>query len=129
VAENPDSILVRCRALEILALLGKRAEVRHEARNILDRLGGAAEFKGFAQALHYLSEDWDEQRALKEVSSSVNNQSSMHNVMAMERIACGDRDGARRHFEASLKTASFDSAGRAWAQARLARMDRDPDWP
>jgi len=129
VAENPDSLLVRCRALEILTLLGKPVEARHEARNILDRLGGAAEFQVFAQALRYLSGEWDEQRALKEASSSVNNLSNMHAVMGMERIACGDRDGARRHFEASLKNTSLDSGVRAWARARLARMDRDPNWP
>jgi serine/threonine protein kinase len=130
VAENPDSLLVRCHALDILALLGKPAELRDEARNILDHLGGEADFQEWKQTLHYLAGDWDEQRALKVVSASVNNsQPKMHYAMGIERIAFGDRDGARRHFEECLKTPFFTSFSRDWAQARLARMDRDPNWP
>jgi hypothetical protein len=81
------------------------------------------------QALRYLAGEWDEQRALKEVSSSVTSQSTMHNFMGLERLACGDRDGARRHFNECLDTPSYGSPGRSWARAYLAHMDRDPNWP
>jgi serine/threonine protein kinase len=129
VADNPDTLFVRFRALNILALLGKPLELRNEARNVLNRIGGSANYLGNEQALHYLAGDWDEEKALKQVASSVTYQATMHFSIGMNRIAYGDRDGARQHFEACLKTASFDSVTRAWAQARLARMDRDPNWP
>jgi hypothetical protein len=53
----------------------------------------------------------------------------MHYIMGMKRLASGDRDGARRHFEDCLQTPHFETSGRAWARARLDRMDRDPNWP
>jgi serine/threonine protein kinase len=129
VAQNPDSVVLRYRAMNIWALLGKPKALRDEARITLDRLGGAANFLGLEQVLHYLAGDWNEEQALNQVSSSAYFQSTMHYAMGMERVACGDRDGARRHFEECLKLASFESISRAWARARLARMDRDPNWP
>jgi hypothetical protein len=84
---------------------------------------------GYEEALRYLAGYWDEQRALKAVSSSVIDQCNVHYLMGTERLACGDRDGARRHFEECLKIPSLDTPARAWARARLARMDRDPNWP
>src|SRR4029453_5399649 len=88
VAGNPDSLLVRCHALDILAHLGKPAELRDEARNILDHLGGEPGFQDWEQTLHYLAGDWDEQRALKEVSSSDTiTQSNVQYAMGIERVA------------------------------------------
>ena len=80
--------------------------------------------------------DADEQRALEEVSSSViydSNreyyQSNMQYAMGLKCIACGDRNGARQHFEACLQIPALESPGRSWTRAYLARMDRDPNWP
>jgi serine/threonine protein kinase len=129
VVENPDSFVVRCRALIILALLGEPVELRDEARNILDRFGGEAEIFGYVEALRYLAGEWDEQRALIAVSPSVIFQSNVHYFMGIERVAYGDRDGARRHFKECVETPSFGSVSRSWARAYLARMARDPNWP
>jgi serine/threonine protein kinase len=135
VADNPDGIVLRCRALSILALLGNLVELRGEARKILDQFGEAPDHWGYVPAIHYLADDWDEQHALKEISSPGYQfnmpycQSNLQYAMGLECIACGDRGGAHQHFEACLQIPSLESPSRAWAQAYLARMDRDPNWP
>jgi hypothetical protein len=53
----------------------------------------------------------------------------MQSFMAFKSLACGDRDGARRHFEECVNIPALENPIRAWAHARLARMDRDPNWP
>ena len=56
-------------------------------------------------------------------------QCDAHFYVALDRLAQGDRTGAREHFQKALATRVFGS--REYEQSRLflQRMDQDPTWP
>ena len=47
----------------------------------------------------------------------------------MNRLADGDREAARAHFQKSVATDVFLYVEHDWSRAFLARMEADPAWP
>jgi hypothetical protein len=52
-----------------------------------------------------------------------------HYHIGLRRLADGDRDGARRHFQKVLDTKACGAIPYPYARAFLARLERDPAWP
>ena len=66
---------------------------------------------------------------LKAEAGSRWNQCEAHFWVALDRLAQGDRTGAREHFQKALATGVFVFGEYQWSRLFLRRMDQDPTWP
>lgn len=117
------------RALYVLALLGKSRELREHAIRLRQRARGRVGSWGEDEALRFFAGEWDEQRALEEVSTSILQECVMHYAIGMQRLAASDRAAARARFEQCIQTGAYIEFEYWWAKGYLARMERDPSWP
>ncbi|MCI0744869.1 MAG: protein kinase [Verrucomicrobia subdivision 3 bacterium] len=79
--------------------------------------------------LDYLCADASEAELLKAVGASRNKLCEAHFFIGLTRLADGDRDGARKHFRASVATRVAIYFDYDWSGAFLARLEKDPNWP
>ena len=52
-----------------------------------------------------------------------------HYLIALSRLAAGDRAAARQHFSRSVETNVLAASDYYWSRAFLARLEEDPRWP
>src|SRR5262249_11319586 len=66
---------------------------------------------------------------LKFIGRSREDECMAHYFLGMNRLADGDRKGAREHFEKSIASRCFYFGDYDWSWMFLNRMTRDPAWP
>jgi tetratricopeptide (TPR) repeat protein len=106
--------------IDLLLLLGKREEVLP----IIQKLNRTDE----AEWEYYrgkLSED----EYLAKAGASHIGKTGAHYHIGMLRLATGDREGARKHFEKIRGNRTCCSTPYLFSQMFLSRMDKDPKWP
>jgi len=115
----------------VLLLLGKRSEAMaacRELREGQDRLTGP-QSEHYLRILDYCGGKVSEDALLKAEAGSRCNQCEAHYYVALDRLAQGDRAGAREHFQKALDTRVFTFWEFYWSRSFLRRMDQDPKWP
>jgi hypothetical protein len=70
-----------------------------------------------------------EAELLKSAGKYRNSLCFAHYQIGLRRLADGDRDGARRHFQKALDTKSYGAIPYPYARAFLARLEHVPGWP
>jgi hypothetical protein len=56
-------------------------------------------------------------------------QSYAHYIIAVDSLANGDRESARKHFRSSMDLKFFALFSASWSKSFLARLEQDPTWP
>jgi len=107
-----------------LLFLGKRTEAKAASRELT---GLYREHD--LRILEYCAGSISAEDFLKAEVESRGNQCEAHFYVALDRLAQGDRAGAREHFEKSLATGVFPFTEYQWSRLFLKRMDQDPNWP
>ncbi len=114
-----------------LLLLGKRTEAMAASRELYnhpERLAGLNRAH-YLRILDYCGGAIPEDEFLKAEAGSRYNQCEAHFYVALDRLAEGDRAGAREHFQKALATGVFQFIEHEWSRLFLQRMDQDPTWP
>jgi len=114
-----------------LLLLGRRTDAMAASRELRkhpERLSGLSRAH-YLQILDYCGGVISAEEFLKAEAGSRGNQCEAHFYVALDRLAQGDRAGAREHFQKALATGVFGSMEYQWSRLFLKRMDQDPTWP
>jgi lipoprotein NlpI len=114
-----------------LLLLGKRTDAiaaSREVRKHPERLTGLRRGH-YLRILDYCGGAISEEEFLKAEIGSRWNQCNVHFYVGLDRLAQGDRAGARERFEKDLATGVFGWWEYQWSRLFLKRMDQDPNWP
>jgi hypothetical protein len=114
--------------LDLLGLHGEAvAEVRKRRRDadLLPSLGREWQ----QRLLDYECDLIPADELIRAAGGSRLQQCMAHYRIAFHRLGNGDRDGARQHFRQCVATNYFMIAPHTWAQAFLARMEKDSAWP
>ena len=114
-----------------LLLLGRRREAMDASAKLLkqpERLTGLSR-EHFLRILDYCRGNLPEEEFLRAEIGSRWHQCEAHFYVALDRLAQGDRAGAREHFEKALATGVFEFGAYQWSRLFLKRMDQDPNWP
>jgi tetratricopeptide (TPR) repeat protein len=114
-----------------LLLLGRKEEAMATSRELLNH---PEHFPGLnrehmLRILDYCGGGISEEEFLKAEAGSRWNQCEAHFWVALDRLAQGDRAGAREHFQKALSTGAFGAGEYQWSRLFLKRIDRDPNWP
>jgi len=99
-----------------------------ELRNHPERLAGLNR-EHYLRILDYCGGGLSEEELLKAEAGSRWNQCEAHFYVALDRLAQGDRTGAREHFQKALATGVFTFLEYEWSRSFLKRMEKDPNWP
>jgi hypothetical protein len=130
---DDSSPFVRRSALFALCLVCEPAELHEYAQRAASRVPEerAGEMRLFAvsDCLEYLTDRLGEDELLEKTSGRAYSTAMAHFTIAMKCVSAGQRDAARRHFEAAVKTNTINSNDYEWARGYLKCMDADPDWP
>ena len=107
-----------------LLLLGKRTEAKAASEELTGPYSGH-----YLRIIEYCvgsisAEDW-----LKAEAGSRWGQCLAHFYLALDRLAQGDRAGAREHFQKNLATGVIGFPEYDWSRLFLKRMEKDPNWP
>jgi hypothetical protein len=70
-----------------------------------------------------------EENFLAKAGSSRFNQLTAHCEIGIARLAAGDREGAREHFQKGVATRAFWVFDYNWCTAFLNRLEKDRTWP
>jgi tetratricopeptide (TPR) repeat protein len=114
-----------------LLLVGRRKEAMEASRAIRRHEERLARFRRehMLRILDYCGGGLSEEEFLKAEAGSRLNQCEVHFYVALDRLAQGDRTGAREHFQKTLATGVFWFIEYEWSRLFLKRMDQDPTWP
>ena len=111
--------------------LGRRLEAVELSRKLLERAADLPPVRNhwYSHLLDYNSDQLSAQALLELAGPSRWNRSEAHFHIGLNRLAEGDRTGAREHFRETISKGAFNSFDFDWSRAFLARMERDPNWP
>ena len=115
----------------VLRFLGDKPgaiQASSELRDRRDRLPRAFRREYIQQLLDYNCNLASEEELLQAARPSKRLLNQAHFYIALTRLADGDRDGAREHFQKSVATKCFYPPNYHYSRAFLARM-KDPTWP
>jgi serine/threonine protein kinase len=115
----------------VLLLLGKRTEAMAasvELRKHPERLAGLNR-EHLLRILDYCGGSISAEEFLKAEAGSRCNQCDAHFYVAMDKLAQGDRAGAREHFQKAVDTRVFTFPEYQYSRLFLKRMNQDPAWP
>ncbi len=107
-----------------LLFLGKRTEAKAASEELTGLYDGP-----YLRILEYSAGSIFAEDLLKGVVGSRWNQCDAHFYVALDRLAQGDRAGAREHFQKDFATGVFAFWEYDWSRLFLKRMDQDPTWP
>ena len=108
-----------------LLFLGKRTK----AKAASEELTGLYRDEHYLRIYEYYAGSISAEDFLKAAAGSRLRQCGAHFCVALDRLAQGDRAGAREHFEKSLATGMWSGPEYHWCRLFLKRMDQDPTWP
>jgi tetratricopeptide (TPR) repeat protein len=110
----------------VLLLAGERGRVSTNATRLLDAVP-----RGHPdhQALQYWAGRASADDLVSGAGSSRVAQCRQRYLVAVTRLADGDRAAAREHFRRCVETGLQPMSEYQWSRAFLARLDRDPHWP
>jgi tetratricopeptide (TPR) repeat protein len=115
----------------LLRLLGRKPQAEEVCRQIRARLTGPFPDRPEwnKKLLDYNCGELTDEQLLQGAGSSRWDQCEAHFVMAMRKLADGNRANAREHFRQCIATGVFRFYEYRWSRAFLSRMEKDPNWP
>ena len=121
----------RIRSQTILRYLGKKAEavaISQEYRRTAPKLSPLRQSMQ-QRMLDYSAGVISEDQLLQSVTASAMDRSMTHHFVGLTRLADGDRDGARQHFQQCVAAQLFSTTLYDLTRVLLDRLERDPKWP
>jgi hypothetical protein len=116
--------------LATFLLLGEKGEAIAASRELRNPPKGVTRLSPhYLRILDYWGGTASVEDLLRPEAGSRWSQCETHFYVALERLAQGDRPGAREHFRAAVATRVFYFGEYIWSQLFLERMDKDPNWP
>jgi len=114
-----------------LLFLGKREEAMAACRELYNHPERLPDLRRehMLRILAYCGGVISQEELLKAEIGSRGNQCEAHFYVALDRLAQGDRTGAREHFQKALATGLSEWLEYEWSRLFLKRMDQDPMWP
>jgi len=114
-----------------LRFLGRRPEAVELSRKLQEQAASLPPVRNhwYNHLLDYNSERISAETLLEQAGSSRWNRSEAHFHIGLNRLADGDRAGARQHFRQTTSKGAFNSLDFDWSRAFLARLEQDPNWP
>jgi serine/threonine protein kinase/Tfp pilus assembly protein PilF len=114
-----------------LFFLGRRTEAVTNCRELHSHPERLTQLnrEHYLRILDYCGGFISEEEFLKAEAGSRNNQCEAHFYVALDRLAQGDRTGARDHFQKALATRVFEFWEYQLSRLFLKRMEQDPTWP
>jgi tetratricopeptide (TPR) repeat protein len=115
----------------MLLFLGRREEAMAASRELRKHPERLTDLRRehMLRILDYCGGVIPEEELLKAEAGSRWNQCEAHFYVAFDRLAQGDRAGARKHFEKTLAPGVSGFLEYELSRLFLKRMDRDPTWP
>jgi len=89
----------------------------------------AQDEESWRKILDYTCGDLDEDAMLTQISSSRTALCQAHFLIGMTHLAKGDRDKARKHFQACSSLRINRYVEDFMSRALIAQLDREPTWP
>ena len=112
----------------VLRLLGEEeatVRVASQFRKTLENMPGQEPFIGVADFMRGVMSSEDAIKASGVQRSSL---SAAHFIMAIDCVARGDREAAKRHLQVVIDTNCWHLYYHWWARAFLERLKSDPNW-
>ena len=115
----------------VLCLLGKKGDAVKASKGLQKRkdLFYTLRRGPILRCLRYNAGDLPEDDLVQRAKGSRWNQCLAHYYVAMTKLAEGDRNGAREHFETVVKTRAFLWGAYDMSWVFEARLRKDPTWP
>jgi tetratricopeptide (TPR) repeat protein len=114
-----------------LLLLGRREEAMANCRELHNHPERLTDLnrEHYLRILDYCGGGISEEELLKAEAGSRWNQCETYFYVALDRLAQGDRAGAREHFQKAVATRVLFFVEYEFSRLFLKRMDQDPNWP
>jgi hypothetical protein len=116
-------------SLDVLRFLGFNKEAIAIGRATKEQLPALSPEKLDKWFLDFDAADISEGAFLKNLEASRYARFSAHYVIALSRLATGDRPGARDHFRNALQNRIIGNDNWYLTRIFLERMEKDPTWP
>jgi serine/threonine protein kinase len=112
----------------LMLFLGLKEDAAVNGRRYREQARGSLARFTLAQ-YDYLCGDTSADDLLKAAGPSKWSVCSCHTLIALRKLAEGDRAAAREHFRQAVATRHLTATSYGWSRAFLARMEKDPNWP
>jgi serine/threonine protein kinase len=114
----------------LMLLLGKKEQAQECFREFRLPFAHSQEWKDFYTAMRQFGcGELSEDGYLAKAGLSRWKQVYAHHQIGLQRLASGDRAGARSHFQKAVATRTIWFYVWAWSQMFLSRLESDPKWP
>jgi len=110
-------------------LLGGREEAMAAGSRLYHPKGITGLSPHYLRILDYWGGSTSAEDVLRAEAGSRCYRCETHFYVALERLAQGDRAGAREHFQKAMAMRIFWYAEYHWSRLFLKRMEQDPNWP
>jgi serine/threonine protein kinase len=116
-------------ARAVFCLLGKKEEAVAANKELPQEWLYSLRSKPFRNCLSYNTGKLSADGFIREAKDSRWDQCVAHYYVAMMKLAEGDREGAREHFDKVVKTRAFIWGPYDMSWVFLNRLEKDPTWP
>jgi tetratricopeptide (TPR) repeat protein len=132
---RPLPIYLRSVAFEVHCYLGRPAEAASVSRAYLDTVGPPVPTEAFCQVLEQYLRGRTPADVLLRAAALRDDHLVGRYLVGLERLAHGDRQGAREHLRKSVERGHYTWStvlplyDAMWAHVLLLRLEQDPNWP
>jgi hypothetical protein len=117
-------------AASLLLLLGKQQEAKKRYANYRTPFALSQEWKDFNEAVGQFGRgEMSEEAYLAKAGNSRWRQCYALSAIGMNRLAAGDRAGAKAHFVKVVNSRAVLFFEWNWGVMILSRLEEDPNWP